>query len=79
MGLNFDIKGKIEEVANRLKDDPALLKEFQKEPVKAVEKLLGIDIPDEQLQPLIDGIKAKLTAEDISNVVDGLKGLFNKN
>lgn len=74
--MELDIKGKVEEVVEKIKSDPALLAEFQKEPIKAVEKVLGIDLPDEKLQPLVAGVKAKLVAGDIGDVLGGLKKLF---
>ena len=53
MELNFDVKGKVEEVVEKLKADPALLKSFEKEPIKTIERLLGVDLPDQQLEPLV--------------------------
>lgn len=76
MALNFDLKSKVEETVKKLQGDPALLAKFQKEPVKTVEGLLGVDLPDDQLQPLVAGIKAKLTAGDIGDKLGGLKKLF---
>ena len=58
MDMNFDVKGKIEELVDKIQKDPALLKSFQSDPIKTVEKLLGVDLPDEKLQPLVTGIKA---------------------
>jgi hypothetical protein len=74
--MELDIKGKVEEIVEKIKEDPALLAEFQKEPVKAIEKVLGIDLPDEKLQPLVAGVKAKLASGEIGDVLDGLKKLF---
>lgn len=76
MELNFDVKGKVEEAVEKLKGDPALLKSFQDDPVKTIEKLLGVDLPDEQLKPVVAGIKAKLTAGEIGGALEGLKKLF---
>lgn len=76
MELNFDVKGKVEEVVEKLKADPALLKSFEKEPIKTIERLLGVDLPDQQLEPLVAGIKAKLTAAEIGGALEGLKKLF---
>ena len=76
MELNFDIKAKVEEIVEKLKKDPALLKRFQGDPIKTLEKLLGIDLPDDQLKPLVAGVKAKLAASDIGGALDGLKKLF---
>ena len=74
--MELDIKGKVEDIVEKIKEDPALLAEFQKEPVKAIEKVLGIDLPDEKLQPLVAGVKAKLASGEIGDVLDGLKKLF---
>ena len=85
----MDIKEKIadivEDVVAKLKEDDNLLDTFQKEPVKVLEKLIGKDLPDEQIEKVIDLIKAKLAADDIAETVDnvkdalkGLKGLFGK-
>ena len=76
MELNFDVKGKVEEVVEKLKADPALLKSFEKEPIKSIERLLGVDLPDQQLEPLVAGIKAKLTTAEIGDALEGLKKLF---
>jgi hypothetical protein len=76
MDMKFDIKEKVEELAAKLQKDPALLENFQDSPVKTLEGLLGIDLPDDQLKPLVAGIKAKLAASDLGGKLDGLKKLF---
>lgn len=74
--MSIDIKAKIDELTAKLQKDPALLQNFQKEPVKTLEGLIGVDLPDDQLQPLVAGVKAKLTASDLGNKLGGLKKLF---
>ncbi len=74
--MSIDIKAKIEELAAKLQKDPVLLQDFEKDSVKTLEKLTGIDLPDDQLQPLISGIKAKLAASGLSDKLEGLKKLF---
>lgn len=76
MDLKFDVKEKAEELVKKLQKDPALLKSFQADPVKTVEKLVGVDLPDDQLKPVVAGIKAKLAAADLGDKLDGLKKLF---
>ena len=39
----MDIKAKIEEIVEKVKKNPAMLKKFQTEPVKVVEELIGMD------------------------------------
>lgn len=74
--MSIDIKAKIDELTAKLQKDPALLQSFQKEPVKTLEGLIGVDLPDDQLQPLVTGVKAKLAASDLGNKLGGLKKLF---
>ena len=57
--------------------DHALLKTFQKDPVKALEKVLNVDLPDDLINPVIDGIKAKIAVDNIEDVAGNLfKKLF---
>jgi len=74
--MSIDVKAKIEELASKLQKDPALLQSFQKDPVKTLEQLTGMNLPEEQLQPLVTGIKAKLAAADLGDKLGGLKKLF---
>lgn len=74
--MSIDVKAKIEELASKLQKDPALLQSFQKDPVKTLEQLTGLNLPEEQLQPLVTGIKAKLAAADLGDKLGGLKKLF---
>ncbi|MCI8652637.1 MAG: hypothetical protein HFF11_02935 [Angelakisella sp.] len=76
MELNFDIKAKAEEIVEKLKKDPALLKRFQDDPIKTLETLTGIDLPDEQLKPVVAAVKAKLATADLGDVLGVVKGLF---
>ena len=67
----MDIKEKIteivEEAVARLKADDKLLENFKAEPVKVLETLVGKDLPDAQIEKIIDLIKAKLAADDIAD------------
>ena len=60
MAEKFDIKEKIDEIVDKIKADPKMLEQFKSEPVKVIEKLVGIDLPDEKLQPLVNGIRLSL-------------------
>ena len=45
-----------------------------KDPVKTVEELTGVDLPDDAINKVVDGVKAKLTADKLG----GLLGKFTK-
>ena len=70
----MDIKAKIEELADKIKSDKDLQAQFKKDPVEAVEKLLGIDLPNDQIEKLVDGIKAKISVDSITGAIGGLFG-----
>ncbi len=73
----MDIKEKITDIVNdivaRLKEDDDLLKNFKEEPVKVLEKITGKDLPDDQIEKVIDLVKAKLAADDIADKADDIK------
>ena len=74
----MDIKAKIEELVEKIKKNPALLKKFNTEPVQVVEELVGIDLPDELIEKLVAGVKAKITVDNVGDVLGALGGLFGK-
>ena len=74
----MDIKEKIEELVAKIQKNPALLKKFNTEPVKVVEELVGIDLPDELIEKVVDGIKAKLTMDKVGDALGALGSLFGK-
>lgn len=78
----MDIKAKVEEILEKVKDDKEFKEEFKESPVKALENLLGVDLPDEQMKALVEGVKAKLNMEKAKGVVHDIEGklggLFHK-
>ncbi len=67
----MDIKKSIEELVEKVKNDKELQASFMKDPIAAVEKLLGIDLPEEQIKQIADGVKAKIS-------LDKIGGFFGK-
>lgn len=74
----MDIKEQVTKAVEKITKDKKLQEQFQKEPVKALENVLGVDLPDEIVDQVIKGVKAKLTTDKVSDAVDSLKGLLNK-
>ncbi len=72
----MDIKAKIEEIVEKVKNDDSLMEDFKKDPIKVVEKLVGVDLPDDIIEKVVDGVKAKVSADKISDAMDSLKKLF---
>jgi len=72
----MDIKEQIAKVVERIAKDETLQALFQKEPIKAVEQVLGVDLPEEIIEKVIQGVKAKISVDKISGAMDSLKKLF---
>lgn len=78
MDIKATIKEKIDELVEKIKSDKDIAAKFQKDPVATVESLLGIDLPNEQIESIVDGIKAKLNLDKIGGALGGLGSLFKK-
>ncbi len=70
----MDIKAKIEEIVEKVKGDKDLQDRFMKDPVGVVEEIAGVDIPNDQVEKVIDAVKAKISVDDIASKLGGLFG-----
>ena len=80
-----EIMDKVKEAVEKLQSDDGLMDNFKSDPIKTIEGLIGIDLPDEQLKNIADMVKAKLdpngsVVENMENqaegIIDKVKGLF---
>ena len=74
----MDIKKKVEELVTEIQKNPKLLTQFRENPVPVIEKLVGMDLPDDQIMQLADMIKAKISLDKAGDLLKGLGGLFGK-
>ena len=74
----MDIKEKVMEIVDKIKSDPKLLDKFEKNPASVIEGLIGIDLPDEQINQVGEAVKAKLTLDNLGKAAGMLGGLFGK-
>lgn len=72
----MDIRAKIDEIVNKVKSDPNIASKFQKDPIKTVEGILGVDLPDDVIKQVVEGVKAKINVDDINGKLGTLGGLF---
>ncbi|MCM1025056.1 MAG: hypothetical protein NC432_01385 [Roseburia sp.] len=72
----MDIKEQINKMVEKITKDESLKEQFQKEPVKAVEKVLGVDLPDELVEKIVAGVKGKITVDKLSDAAGFLKKMF---
>lgn len=75
MDINIDIKEIIENIVEEITKNENLKEDFEKEPVKVIERVVGVDLPDELLEKVIDGVKAKITVEQVADAVEAVSDL----
>ncbi len=69
---------KVNEVIEKLQSDDQLMEQFKKEPVKALEQILGVDLPDDVIDKVIDAVKTKLTVDDVGQLMGAAMKIFGK-
>lgn len=72
----MDIKEQVTKAVEKITKDPNMQEQFKKDPTKAVEQVLGVDLPDDVVKKVIDGVKAKMTVDKASGIADSIKKLF---
>ena len=61
----MDLKEKIEVILEEIKKNPNIKEDFEKNPTKVIEKFVGVDLPDEIVDKIVDGVKAKIISQQI--------------
>ena len=74
----MDIKAKIEEIVAKVKSDKSIQENFKKDPVKTVEELAGTDLPNDQINKIVDAVKTKVSLDTVGEKLGGLGKLFGK-
>ena len=69
----MDIKEKIDELTKKVIKDPETRELFQKDPIQAVEQIVGKALPDDEITNIVNEVKSKS-----AGAVDSIKGLFGK-
>lgn len=78
MDFKKEIQEKIDELVEKVKSDKEIGAKFQRDPIGTVEELLGVDLPNDQIEKVVDVIKAKINVDKISGALGGLGKLFGK-
>lgn len=74
----MDIKAKVEELVEKIKENPKMLSEFRENPVPVVEAIVGMDLPDDQIKQLAELVKTKIDLDKAGDLLKGIGGLFRK-
>ena len=72
----MDIKEQITKAVEKITKDKNMQEQFKKDPVKTVEQVLGVDLPDDAMGKVVEGVKGKISLDKASGVVDSIKKLF---
>ena len=78
----MELKTMLDGTIGKITSDKSLKDKFLKNPVKTLEGLLGIDLPDEKLKLLAEYAKARVLGQEPDDKAGGLKdkldGLLDK-
>ena len=78
MDIKAELKEKLDEIVEKIKSDDKIMEKFQKDPIAALEELLEVDLPNDQIKALAEAVKTKLDLEKLGNALGGLGKLFGK-
>ena len=70
----MDIRAKIDEITDKVKNDPAVQEKFKSDPVAAIEELAGVSIPREQVDQVVEAVKSKVALDKLGGALGGLFG-----
>lgn len=70
--MNVDVKEIITNLVEEIKSNKDLMADFEKEPVKVIEKIVNVDLTDELVEKVIDGVKAKIALDKVDNLMDNV-------
>ena len=68
--MAIDIKAKAEEIVKKAISDKSFRESFMKDPVKAVEGVIGVDLPDDQINKIIAEVKTKIGTDAAASLLD---------
>ena len=72
----MDVKEQVTKAVEKITKDEKMQEQFKKDPVKTVEQVLGVDLPDDVMNKVVDGVKAKVSVDKVAGVADKVKKLF---
>lgn len=70
----MNIKETVEKIVKDIMSDKELKAKWDANAAKVIEKYVGVDLPDEQVNQLVDAIEAKLKLDQLSGALGGLFG-----
>jgi len=74
----MDIKKMIQKLIDEIEKDGKLGTQFKNDPVKVIENIIGKDLPDDTVEKIIDGVKAKINLEKAVDAIDKIDDMLDK-
>ena len=76
--MDFDINALINKAVAALKGDSSLKSLFGTDPIKAIQKVLGVEIPDDVMKKVVAGVTKVLGEEKATGLLAKIKAFFKK-
>jgi hypothetical protein len=74
--INMDIKGIVDDVVSKVRSDENFKEKFFDDPTTALEETFDINLPNEHIDPIVEGVKAKLNLEKVDDMLGNVKKFF---
>ena len=65
MDIMAQLKDKIDDIVEKVKSDKNDAEKYQKDPIATVEGLIGIDLPNDQIENVVEAVKAKVNLDKV--------------
>ena len=66
----MDIKDKIEEIVKKVSSDKDFAAKLKKDPAKAIESVVGVQLPEEQVNSIVKAVSAKVSIDSLGSLLD---------
>ena len=74
----MDVKKMIQKLIDEIEKDGKLGTQFKNDPVKVIENIIGKDLPDDVVEKIVDGVKAKVNLDKAVDAIDKLDDALDK-
>ncbi len=68
--MAVDVKAMVDKVVNKAKSDPEFMEKLKTNPEKAIESVIGVDIPDGMVDKVMAAVKTKGAAGAVGNILE---------
>lgn len=66
----MDIKAKAEEIVKKVTTDKNFAEKFKKNPAAAIESVVGVQLPEDQINSIVKAVTAKASLDSIGGMLD---------